>query len=121
MEAGELVDFICGDLFEDSDSLYRNFGLRHFRFFDEGELGFLADAHVAMAEELAEFGNGAMRETFADEFLRFEHGGVAVQRGIVDAIDAAFAGLVPTSDPISNVEAAVDSEVAIRGEDFPDE
>ena len=90
-------------------------------FFREGELGVLADALVAVREEAGEFGGGAVIHAFAEEAFGFLHERAGDDVGFKEPVDAAFAGAAPTLHPVAEIEAALDAELHVGDEHFPEE
>src|SRR5258706_13124081 len=83
------------------------------------ELGFLADAHVWVRQQLREFGSRALSHSRGDQAPGFKHELIGIQMLVVHAIDPAFSRLVPAGHPIGNVKATVDSEILVGAKDLP--
>ena len=74
-----------------------------------------------MREQPGEFLERPFFHALGEELLRFEHERVFVDRRVVDAVEAAFAGHFPSLHPVAHVSAALHTKLHISGQNSPDE
>src|SRR5262245_59897691 len=74
-----------------------------------------------MRQQAGQFSDRASLHSFTEESLRLQHERAFDDGWIVSAVNPALAGFVPASHPIAPVNPAIESEIDIGGQDFPDE
>ncbi len=87
----------------------------------EFELGGLADAEVAVGEELGEFGDFAVGHAGGEEFFQLGFGGAVDLFGIENAVDAAGIGEAVGASPVGEVDIAVGAEFDVGDAGVADE
>ena len=113
MKAGVLILFAADD--------FRQLIGGDLTNFDKGEVRFLANSHIGMTEKLDEIGERTIGDAGGKNFARIFHERISGRSRFVNAIDAAFAGFLPTLNPIENVEAAARTELDVHWIYFPKE
>src|SRR2546423_13084052 len=103
MDAGELIAGIKRNLFQRRNGRAASFG--------QSELRLLANAHVGMGQKAGQLFQRALSHSFGEQTPRFQDKLIMLMRGIVEAIDSAFARHVPTLDPIAEVKRSIDTEL----------
>ncbi len=83
--------------------------------------GFLANPHVGMAQERAQFGHVPAFHPFAEQSLNLRDDRVVRHVGGRELVDASLAGLVPSLDPVSDVQGAIGAEIDVGGLQAPEE
>ena len=76
---------------------------------------------IAVREERGEFGGGAFLHSFTEDFFRFLHERAVHDGRLEDAVDAALARAAPALHPVAEIEAALDAELHVGDEHFPQE
>src|SRR5256885_29459 len=104
---------VVGDFLENSN--------RFAPFIGQGELRLLANSHISVREELRQFFERPLVESFAEKLSSFEHERIRLMDRIISAINSAFTRHVPAFDPITEINCAIDAEFYVRGQDTPDE
>ena len=85
----------------------------------EFQVRILAHATVRVAQQASQLVHRAQAHAFRKQALGLDHQRIEVRGLRGYAPQAAFAGLVPTSDPVADVQAAIAAKVAVRGQRAP--
>src|SRR2546426_8508937 len=87
----------------------------------EGELRLLSNAHVRMGKQCGQFLERTALHAFSDEPPRLSNDLTLVHLRVMHAIEAPLAGSLPALHPIGDIKTPVHAELAVGGEDSPDE